>query len=108
MGIGTRQGGNSVEQPGDGEATDLNRPRGPECGDPVGERGLGDDRGDAPVLGADLDDMPSGERCPPERDPVGVDTVESAGVGDRRAPVLELAGDREQLPGSPPESPKWR
>jgi hypothetical protein len=42
--------------------------------------------------------MPACERGPPQRDPIVVDPVELACVGERCGPVAELALDVEQLP----------
>ena len=64
---------------------------------PVGVRRLRDHGLDPDVLGGDRDDVAAGEARAPERDAGGVDPVERAGEGDRGAPVLVLAPDREQL-----------
>ena len=66
--------------------------------DAVGERRLRDHRREPLALRGDLDHVPAGERGAPERDPVAVDAVEPAGVGDRRPPVVVLAADVDQQP----------
>ena len=77
-------------------------------GQAVGERALADDRGDPPARSADLEHVAAGERGAPERDRVSPDAVERAAEAQRRAPVVELAADVEQLARLAAESPKWR
>src|SRR5215208_7258290 len=60
------------------------------------ERDLGDHRSDARIFGGD-DDVPTAERGAPQRDPIGIHAFEAASAANRRAPVLELALDADQL-----------
>ena len=70
-----------------------------EARETVREGALADDRGDGAVAGGRLDHVTAAERGAPQRDPLVVDLVEAAGVGERRGPVAELALDVEQLAG---------
>lgn len=82
-------------------AGEAARAHGTQGGQAVRERALADDRGDATVAGGCLDDVAAAERGPPQRDPIVVDPIEAAGVGERGGPVAELALDVEQLPRLP-------
>ena len=79
-------------------AGEAARARGARGGEAVGERALADDGGDGAVAGGRLDHVAAAERGPPQRDPLVVDPVEAARVGERCRPVAELALDVEQLP----------
>ena len=68
-------------------AGEAARARGADAGEAVGERALADDRGDGAVAGGGLDHVTAPERSAPERNPLGVDLVEAARVGERRRPV---------------------
>ena len=73
------------------------RARGADAGEAVGEGALADDRGDGAVAGGGLDHVTTSERGAPQRDPLAVDPVQTARIGDRRRPVGELAVDVQQL-----------
>ena len=78
-------------------AGEAARARGADARKAVGEGALADDRGDGAIAGGGLDHVTASERGAPQRDPLAVDPVEAARIGDRRRPVGELAFDVEQL-----------
>lgn len=63
--------------------------------EPVGERALGNHGRNPRVACGGADDMPAGERGAPQVDPVWIDAVKLASVGDRVVPILQLAAHRQ-------------
>ena len=78
-------------------ANEATRARGARGREAVREGALADDRGDRAVTGGRLDHMAAAERGAPQGDPLAVDRVEAASVGERCGPVAQLALDVEQL-----------
>src|SRR5439155_21613937 len=86
-----------VAKGGHQSANEAARARGARGGETVREWALAHDGGDGAVAGGRLDHMAAPERGPPQRDPLAVDPIEPARIGERCRPVAELALDVEQL-----------